>query len=160
MELEDFTFFDDATVEIPLPDFRYFPLHDLESLWWIGAHFVVARAVTHRDPNELDRTYYSKHAQFAAQVFGTKAPRTTVMTAGLYFYTRLHLLHPAVRAAGDLLHDCRKKLVQAHRAAENDLRNMDFHSADGAHEMIRDSFATIAEMFKDADFYMEPIPLK
>ena len=45
VELEDFTFFDDATVEIPLPDFRYFPLHDLESLWWMSLYFAAGRVV-------------------------------------------------------------------------------------------------------------------
>ena len=47
-----------------------------------------------------------------------------------------------------------------HRTAQADFTKMDFHSADGTYEMLRDCFMTIAEMFGDADFSMEPIPLK
>ena len=56
-----------------------------------------------------------------------------------------------------MLEASRKALVRAHKAAEVDLRKMDFHCADGVHEMLRDCFTAIAEKYKDADFDMVPV---
>ena len=171
MELKSFVFFDDdCSANCPLPKFRYVPLHDLESLWWIGAHFLIARAVTHGDPNatdgsryednELDQTYYVKHRDLAIEMFGPEAMRSDVMTVGFHFFRRLNRLHPAVRTAGEMLQDSRRQLVRTYKTVEKDLTKMTFHSADGMHEMLRDCFAAIADKFKDADFYMEPVPYK
>ena len=168
MDLEEYTFYDDSTYKWPMPKFRYFPLHDLESLWWIAAHFIIGRVVTHEDPNalearsggddELDETYRLKHMEFAEETFGRDGARINVLTAGFYFFSMLDFLHPAVRDAGDLLQESRLALVKAYKTAEKDLHNMDFHSsADGVYEMLRDCFMAIAEKFKDADFWMVPV---
>ena len=79
-------FIDYADPNVEPPDFRYLPLHDLESMWWIAAQFLTARAVTHCDPDDLDRSHYSKHAKFAKQLFGRDACRASVMTSGLSFF--------------------------------------------------------------------------
>ena len=79
------------------------------------------------------------------------------MSPILYFFSKLDHFHPAVRAAGYLLQDARRAILRAYEAAEKDLSKLDFHSADGTHEMLRDCFATIAEKFNDADFYMDPV---
>ena len=158
-------------INIPVPKFRYYPQHDLESLWWIGAHFITARAVRYPEPEEgdeprseeeeqLDEKYYSLHTQLAAQIFGPEVLKSLVMVGGTHFATKLDMLHPIVRTAGDLLQNARKALVRTHKLAERELRKMDFHGADGVHEMLRDCFAAIAEEFKDADFYMAPVLYK
>ena len=168
MDIKKYGFFDDKTAKFPLPKFRYFPIHDLESLWWIAAHFIIARAVTHNDPsvpeascdndNDLDATYRLKHMKFARETFGVKGARMMMLRAGLWFFSMLDLPHPAVRDAGDMLQEARLALVDAYRAVENDLHKMEFHSsADGVYEMLRDCFVAIAEKFKDANFWMEPV---
>ena len=168
MDRNRYGFFDERTVKLPLPKFRYFPVHDLESLWWIATHFIVARAVIHIDPyapevscdddDEVDATYRRKHMEFAWETFGVEGSRMLMLRAGVGFASMLDLLHPAVREAGDLLEESRLALVDAYRAAERDLRKMDFHSsADGVYEMLRDCFMAIAEKFKDANFWMEPV---
>ena len=168
MERKQWFFLDnDASVNRPLPPFRYFPLHDLESLWWFAAHFLFTRAVTHGDPStskaepreedELDKTYYLEHMNLARDLFGPEACRSDAMTIGFYLFSKLDNLHPAVRAAGHMLEESRRKLVRMHRTVGKNLYKIDFHSADGVHEMLRDCFASIAEKFKDADFYMDPV---
>ena len=168
MELKQWSFIDsDCSANVPPPPFRYFPLHDLESLWWIGAHFILARAVTHGDPtaldasrceeNELDNTYYVKHRRLAREIFGPGSLRSDVMTVGFYLFTKLDELHPSVRAAGKKLEESRRKLVRTYKAVGKNIYKMDFHTSDGIHEMLRDCFTAIAEKFKDADFYMDPV---
>ena len=148
---------------LSLPKLRYNPLHDLESLWWIAAQFIIARAVTPEDGcewSEEDRSYFEKHAQFTREVYRTKGARHLVMTTPFFFILRLELLHPAVRSVGQALRNSRRALVRAYKEAEMDAHTVDFHSADGVHEMLRDCFASVSRQFEEKDVRMVPIQFK
>ena len=154
-------FFDDNNeANLEMPKLRPNPLHDLESLWWNAVHFVIARAVTPVDVDEWpeeDRCYYHKHAKFAREVFHTEEKRTDLMTSQNFLLMRRSMLHPALREVGTMLQESRRALVRAYRKAEEVVSAMDFHSADGVHEVLHDYFASIAAKYADHDIQMEPI---
>lgn len=161
MELKEYWFLDgENPANIPVPKLRFNTLHDLESLWWIGAHFVTARAVTPVDGGELsadDRYWFQQHVDLADEIFYAPRERPNVMISPTFFLVRLGMLHPAVRAVGAKLQESRRALVRAYKKAEKVIHEVDFHCADGVHEMLRDCFISIAQQFEEDDIQMEPI---
>ena len=163
VELNSYWFLDDDIEDDdddPWPELWYNVLHDLESLWWVAAHFIIARAVTPRDNEEWTeegRRYCELHGRLANEIFYTKGKRESVMTNQNFLAARIRMLHPALREVGKKLLESRRELVRAHSKAEKVVRKIDCHSADGVHEMLHDCFAFIAERFSENDLRMEPI---
>ena len=152
---------DEVSIKIvkrPLLELRYNPLHDLEALWWIGTHFVVTRAVTPQaEWSEEDQLYRQKHAQLASEMFGCGRKRSLVMTFVVYFMNKMEDLHPALHEVVLALRQTRVAIVRAYKKAEKDVSTLDWHAADGLHEVLRDRFTAIAKKFEEDDIRMEPV---
>ena len=108
--------------------FRYNPLHDMESLWWIATYFVLKRkvdgAAVEQHPNSL-----ATQRHYAAGLFedseNAMDARQIALT-GPSLPQRLGSLHPCMRTAGGLLDDLRIRLVEAYQEAEKNVSTIDY----------------------------------
>lgn len=116
----------DAKPDQPVPEqpaFRYNPLHDVESLWWLCTYFVFNKAVIlvngvepSMDP-EL-KGNYSMQLQYASRLFWTQQFREWAMTRPGDFKDEVIHLHAVVRPAGYLLDTMRYRLQNQYRSIE------------------------------------------
>ena len=144
-------------VDERLHPFRYNPLHDLESLWWVAFHCVSVRVVV--QVGDDDQSYRrGDHTCFdTSGVFGMGEGKKSLFKRSTRMLEKSRLLHPAVQEAIKHLDQARGLLVQAYKDAEKDLSKIDFHVADGMHEVLRDCFNTIASAYTNNDVILEDI---
>ena len=113
----------------PRPPFRYNPLHDLESIWWIAAYFVLGHEVDIGDPgDELDYEEYLRAAEqqrAAYSLFSTGENRYPELLAGFLSSRLIPQLHPHIRPAGTALEWCRDHLIRAYYKVEADPEHFD-----------------------------------
>ncbi|KAF9803466.1 hypothetical protein IEO21_09685 [Rhodonia placenta] len=137
----------DAEPDQPVPEqpaFRYNPLHDVESLWWLCTYFVFNKAVIlvngvepSMDP-EL-KGNYSKQLQYASRLFWTQQFREWAMTRPGDFKDEVIHLHAVVRPAGYLLDRMRYRLQNQYRSIEETRTPITYMVAsDIAMQMIQD----------------------
>ncbi|KAF9804677.1 hypothetical protein IEO21_09291 [Rhodonia placenta] len=119
----------DAKPDQPVPEqpaFRYNPLHDVKSLWWVCTYFVFNKAVIlvngvepSMDP-ELEGNY-SMQLQYASRLFWTQQFREWAMTRPGDFKDEVIHLHAVVRPANYLLDTMRYRLQNQYRSIEETL---------------------------------------
>ena len=139
----------------PLPSSLFYtPLHDLESVWWLGSHFVCTRAVTDGDASELAR-YRVQHQDVADEIFGPGRGRHLFLRVGTFFLNNVQKLHPSVGAVGQRLNEARRALMNAHMAAERDVHNVDPRAAADVYKVLHDCFLAITAEYAEHDVHME-----
>ena len=95
--------------------FRYNPLHNLESLWWIAVYFVVKRVarktVKHARSNKAEDEWTSHaHRKYAGQLFFDDTTRLLTMTDSETFRSNARVVHPALKPVLTILNDLRDML--------------------------------------------------
>lgn len=140
----------------PRVPFRYNPLHDLESLWWIAIYFVFNREVD-TDVDDSDQAAERREAKCRAAngLFQSDDTRYLTMTED-GFEDYLRYLHPTTRPIGSQLNDLRRKLAAAYRNAEEDAASIDHTAADGLHEAFSTSFRKIVKYLRKKPITLQP----
>ncbi|PSS18912.1 hypothetical protein PHLCEN_2v3172 [Hermanssonia centrifuga] len=161
-------------VDIPLPRhprigrknyiFRYNPLHDLESLWWIAIYFLVNKEITcnnEEEPSSSDpdiswRATIEQRAH-AEALFYHNQPRVNVMLAfGRDFEYIISTLSPSLQPIAFILDDVRKLLIGGYQRAERNPETIDHTAADGLHEYFITAFFEIAGDLADQSLVVHP----
>ncbi|OSX58053.1 hypothetical protein POSPLADRAFT_1061146 [Postia placenta MAD-698-R-SB12] len=108
------------------PAFRYNPLHDVESLWWLSTYFVfnkVVVLVNGLKPSmdaELKGSY-NMQLFYASQLFWTQRGREWAITKPGEFSEEVIHLHAVARPAGYLLDKMRRLLHDQYKLIEETL---------------------------------------
>lgn len=138
----------DTDEEVKRAEFRYNPLHDFESLWWVAIHFIVKREVV--DSAEVDpamglRTVSDEQRIWAAELSYDPACRLSMMVTEGMLADRISVLHPSIQPIARRLEGLRTRLTAAYRRAEADLSSLDYTTcADDVYKWFRQRFLEIA----------------
>ncbi|KAI0329822.1 hypothetical protein GY45DRAFT_842204 [Cubamyces sp. BRFM 1775] len=104
---------------ISLPPFRYHPLNDWESLWWVSLYMIVYRVLagTYK-PGET----FEEQLDVALTLFYDRGSRRSFLTVGRneLDHKLERCLHPDIRYVLDMLIRLRGALVRAYNSVEND----------------------------------------
>ncbi|KAI0943406.1 hypothetical protein AcW1_002575 [Taiwanofungus camphoratus] len=128
--------------------FRYNPLHDLESVWWVAVYFLIKKKVV-RDSGE-DPAYKEDLATqmaYASQLFYGKE-RLAALGHDKVFSKMLYCLHhPIVRKFGQVLEKIRQKLTRRYRKAERlgHIAAIDHRIANRLHKRFSRKFLRISK---------------
>lgn len=104
--------------------FRYSPLHDLESLWWVALYFLLKRRCVPNDdlpiPSPFERRWVLEdQVKCAEEVFYGAETRGLIMQNADYFCGKVvPLVHPAMQGVGRNLDYSRGLLVQSYEDVE------------------------------------------
>lgn len=123
--------------------FRYNPLHDLESLWWIAVYFIFKRDVDIDRSDEAEDKRRAVQRSAAEDLFYVQETRYFTMTTDRTFQGLLRCLPIPVQPIGIELDHLRGKLSAAYRKAEEKTDLIDHTAADGLHEEFSASFSRI-----------------
>ncbi|KIP06495.1 hypothetical protein PHLGIDRAFT_118886 [Phlebiopsis gigantea 11061_1 CR5-6] len=162
-------------VVIPPPEldeelvFTYNPLHDLESIWWVMAFFLINKDVRlvlwgpekpllpeFSETPTARSIRLPKQAKFAHSLFLYGRERVRLMEIGYKLKNKIaKYLHPALRALGAPLNDIRVALIKAYTAAEVDVRNIDHRAAQTVLAQLNTSLAQAAMLSSPDPFSIE-----
>lgn len=126
----------EAFARLPPLKFRYNPLHDMESLWWVAVYLVLKRDVVPGTTGEEPEAAWDSKAQqsYVCELFGAKRDRLFSHPATL-IYDLHRVVHPALWPAASILNDLRLSLLTAYHAAEKNLDTLDEKCADGLYDL-------------------------
>lgn len=119
---------------------RYNPLHDLESIWWIMAYFVINKDIklackstkeherlAELEESEDDRVArISAQSRFAERLFIGHDERASTFIVAYHLKNQLKNLHPAMRRIGAILNQARFYLCEAYTDAERQPSRIDY----------------------------------
>ncbi|EED78857.1 predicted protein [Postia placenta Mad-698-R] len=122
----------DAEPDQPAPEppaFRYNPLHDVESLWWLSTYFVYNKVVVlvNGVKPSMDaelKGSYNMQLLYASQLFWTQRIRERAMIKQGAFRREVIHLHAVIRPAGYLLDTMRCRLNDRYRRVEENLASI------------------------------------
>lgn len=140
-------------VTITKREFRYNPLHDLETIWWDALYFVVNRTV-----EDSEKHTYNHPAQcaLADELFYECHGRSMVMlTSGLP--SRLRCLHPSLANISAVLEQVRRIIQNAYITSEAPNESIKFKVADPINIAIRPYFDRISKYLEDRDIQIRPL---
>lgn len=129
------------------PPFRYNPLHDLESLWWIAVYFIVVRVTVHSGNPEPPEPISGSHRVYATNLFSDRDIRLwTMINDGRFLQDTEDL--PKITAELILaLENLREVLSETYRTLEYDFSSPDtIWGAD-----LADYFAQVFELIAGAE---------
>ena len=131
--------------------FRYNPLHDLESLWWVAVYFVVGGTLRVFPPRGINcaEDCYSSQPWYAEEIsrmkvqrriadslFITRDMRSTTMTSYAWFSSDMTCLPCSFRGIGETLAAMRHCLVIRYRQAEEDCTNICLRAGYGLYDVF------------------------
>ena len=134
----------------PEGPFRYNPVHDLESLWWIAVYFLMTRVVLEDAANpQCDVTDHALQEQFDSveRLFLEGSRRHIVMVTDSAFMSDLRTLHTSLHEPGLLLEDAREILVKAFHYLEEDIDSREFSVPQETYDGLQTILRQIAEIF-------------
>ena len=130
----------------PPPQFKYNPLHDLESVWWVAVYMWLCSYPIKNDPT-VDQAAWDEqlkaHAQLAARVFREHVFRRNFLTLKRTLTVSAAPLLPSFKAIGNELEAMRTVLTANYRLAEEDISAFDFQSAKYAYTDILESLSAL-----------------
>lgn len=103
--------------------FRYNPLHDMESLWWVALFLLLAGTLVDAGSTSADITNSQKVAQqrLSEQLFCDTTFRMNALISDETLRSHLFPLHPRVKEIGIQLEKMRSYLTQGFRQAEKNM---------------------------------------
>lgn len=103
--------------------FRYNPLHDMESLWWVALFLLLTGTLVDAGPDSADITNGHKVAQqrLSEQLFCDTTFRVNTFSSKRGLRSHLIPLHPRVKEIGAQLEEIRFYLILAFRQAEKNM---------------------------------------
>ena len=143
--------------------FRYNPLHDLESLWWISVFFILARAIVPdeaepaQSPEEVSEQL-RRQREAAERLLCKKFERYDAMVRTGPFLSELWNLHPAVRRLWPALEEARVALIAAYQEVEQDMATREFDPPVGVYNCVQEQFFRIAGHLEDHKIELAPLP--
>lgn len=135
----------DDSPDIHLPPFKYNPLHDLESLWWVAVYYVVGKNPV--VPDDRDTAEVDAKRKLSAELFSTPTSRVRCILVNNAFARDVRCLHPSLRQSAKALQTARSTLVKTYRSVETDipeLDHIDWNAADRVYEEFIQQFSSIA----------------
>ncbi|EED78584.1 predicted protein [Postia placenta Mad-698-R] len=107
----------------PRVPFRYNPLNDIESLWWVAIYFVFNRSVVKvgGEPPSMDasqRGHYFTQEAYTRDLIATPHARFAALTDKDDLREEIIYLHAAIRDIARHLNEIRKQLVSCYKEAE------------------------------------------
>ncbi|KAJ3554316.1 hypothetical protein NM688_g3173 [Phlebia brevispora] len=148
----------DESAPPQLRDFHYNALHDLESLWWIAAYYLIAHEVdSDEDLDEEASRNRSSQLITARKLFLDGSARDDAISGMFSFRIQLECLAPSLRDVGSRVEDARARLMTAYQDAERELRVDGLRLKDPIHSILSNCFHEIAEMLKDHDIIVRPL---
>ena len=98
------------------PPFRYIPLHDLESLWWVAVYLLLARrvvAVGGKPPVPLTHDSEDAQKEYFSEVFVIKDQRMNTLGSVDYFHdAATECLHSSLVGAVNSLDKMRTWIIE------------------------------------------------
>ncbi|CCM05348.1 uncharacterized protein FIBRA_07562 [Fibroporia radiculosa] len=125
--------------------FRYNPLHDFESLWWISVYFVANKKVERIDQKAPPFHRYQQQKSWAADIFYSLPGRKSALRVDEDFQLMIDSLSPGVRGIGDGINLLRKSLVKRYSRIEKDFSSVGRTAAGHIHEDFFELFDVIAQ---------------
>ena len=150
-------------VEVNVQPFRYNPLHDLESLLWIGIYFLTA-FVPAKCLQDVDRdliAFVIHLKEFFETTFLTAAGRREVFTNPQSFRNELYdSIHPDFREAGEALVDILDQLAELYEKVERSTppEEIDFFtiaSQSKIYDVVTSAFKQVVAIFEEEDVVVE-----
>lgn len=143
----------------PVPPFRYNPIHDFESLWWLAVYFLFNREIiqdTDTPPDSTETAGATAHREFDHEPFGDLGWRQRVICGLGVFQSHVETLHPTVRPLGYALDGCREMIVEAYHAAEKDLDSVPSSVAENLCYWLMSQFFRMAHLLKGRNVMVRP----
>ena len=138
-----------------LGPFRYNPLHDLESLWWISAYFLLSRTLTLTGDNaertDAEDPRLARQRTAAQKLFVIGDERQWAVCGESEFYREFKTLRPLTRKMGRALDIARDTLVRAYHYVEQDLDNRAFEVRSEVYEEMCEIYTKIAKRLEGED---------
>lgn len=120
--------------EIPVNVFVHNPLHELESLAWVGIKMIADRRIIGVDngkkrPHAYNHLRLHEQHEWARKLFFNSTERCRFLIVPHYFYEFIETLDPQVQPLGHFLQRIFTALVAQYRLAEKDAASIDFDVA-------------------------------
>ncbi|EED78860.1 predicted protein [Postia placenta Mad-698-R] len=133
------------TVKVRTVPFRYNPLHDIESLWWVAIYFVLNTSVVKvgGEPPSMDasqRGHYSSQRMYTEFLARSSHARFMALRYETDLKKQMVYLHAAIRGIAIKLNEIREQLVSCYLKAEQDLGAID-HTV--GHDLLYNVFITL-----------------
>ncbi|KAI0691277.1 hypothetical protein BC835DRAFT_1547500 [Cytidiella melzeri] len=150
--------------------FQYNPTHDLESLWWVAAYFVVNKETFLASPRSSSDTPVTpanshsrlteKQRTYARSLFYGSLPRVIAMssTEDTPIDEHMRSLPSYLSRVCEALIELRKTLRAHYGTIEHPAFEIDKNVCNELYETFMDTFSALAEDLKDADIIVKPIP--
>lgn len=128
--------------ETPPIIFAHNPLHDLESLHWVGIDMVANRYIISVDsgkkrPHTDIHPGLDKQHEWARGLFYDLKERHKMMIVPHYFFEFIKTLDPRVQPLGHFLQMISKALRARYRLAEEDVDSIDYNIARGLYILFK-----------------------
>ncbi|KAJ3541551.1 hypothetical protein NM688_g6067 [Phlebia brevispora] len=143
----DLTLLPEPKPETKHPDFRYNPLHDLESLWWIAVYFLITKEFTdNTKPTTEAQASVASDAQrqYALELFLHRNRRSTSLRDSVDFLAGMYSLPRFLVPALDFLDYLRQELCFCYTAQETDIESIDYGCANKLYQVFHDMFQDLA----------------
>lgn len=153
--------------------FRYNPLHDFESLWWIAVYFFVTGTLRIIPPAGCDTApekypvepwYKSEVRRMALQhrmaeeLFVHCSTRRLAMVNLDWFASDMSVMHQTMGSVGTGLDRIRRTLAGAYKGVENDVGNIPLYAASSVYTAFHQFFLGIQTRLKsDGDVIVAPL---
>ncbi|KAI0922904.1 hypothetical protein AcV5_009769 [Taiwanofungus camphoratus] len=122
--------------------FRYNPLHDLESVWWVAVYFLFKKRVVRDSEDPAYNKQLKTQMVYASKLFYGKE-RLAVLGHVEAFSDMLGCLDPAVQKLAQVLENIRQELTDRYYQAERQVATIDHKVADGLHKRFSKAFRDI-----------------
>ncbi|KAI0086025.1 hypothetical protein BDY19DRAFT_996211 [Irpex rosettiformis] len=137
------------------PVFRYNPLHDIESIWWLLVYLLLYRPPVIKGDTE---TRISNQSSFYGRFFTPgHSRRDAFMQVGVFTSHKGHL-HPELQPVADTLERIRKLLYNCYvKAEQGDISKINHTVASGVTERLIVELGVIREEYAKEDVKLCPI---
>ncbi|THH06436.1 hypothetical protein EW146_g9612 [Bondarzewia mesenterica] len=143
------------------PPYKYNPLHDLESIWWVAVYLVVNKEVINQDEDGSQREVAERaehQREWANSLFDSLIGRVDLLRTPEQFTLQVPMLHPSVRWIGfDILDNARSLLVAQYTEVEKDLTSITETVADGLHIPFFKLFNEAALLLENDNIEIGPL---
>ena len=143
--------------------FRYNPVHDLESLWWISAYLLVSQVFMLKgdgtDGTGEEDPRLARQRTVLQKLFTIGDERRWTMCTENGFYREVKTLHPLMRKAGRALDNARDVLARAYHYLEQDIEHRAFDVRPETYEEMRKMYTRVAKRMEAEDVHVEHLKI-